>query len=137
MMKKRFVLIILVLFYAGMFLMTWMARTLHEAGLPHVGVAELDYGLFTDEEGNDSFGVTLPKKWYQGGELYKIDVVRINNEYRTVAKRVDSLELGMENDEYYQVKNGLGARDQIIIHGLDGVTDGCEVYIVEEGLKYH
>lgn len=131
-MKKRIVLIISVLFYAGMFFMTCTARTLHEAKLPHVKVLELEYELFIDGEGNQSFGAAFPKEWYREGELYKISNVMINDEYRTIARRVEDLELGLENEEYYQVKNGIGANEKIIVDGLDKVTDGCEVYIEDE-----
>ncbi len=134
-MRKRLIMIISILFYAGMLFMTYTARTLHEAGLPHVMVSELDYGLITDQNGKESFGVLLPKEWYRGGVIFRITNEMINNEYRTIAKRVDSLEIGLENDDYYQVEKGLGSREKIIISDLDGVTDGCEVYIVEEG-KY-
>lgn len=134
-MKKKLVIIISILFYAGMLFMTYAARPLHEAGLPHVTVLELEYGLFTDENGEEAFGVMLPKKWYQEGELYKIAGKRINDEYRTIAKRVDSLEIGLENEDCYQVKNGLGAREQIIVGSLEGVVDGCEVYIVGENVN--
>lgn len=131
-MKKRIVLIISVLFYAGMFFMTCTARALHEAKLPHVKVLNLEYELFIDEEGNQSFGAAFPKEYYQEGEIYKISNVMINDEYRTIARRVDGLELGMENEKYYQVKNGIGSSEPIIVDGLDNVVDGGEVYIVEE-----
>lgn len=133
-MRKRLIIMISILFYAGMLFMTYAARPLHEAGLPHVTVLELEYGLFTDENGEEVFGVMLPKKWFQEGELYKIAGERVNDEYRTIAKRVDSLEIGLENEDYYQVKNGLGGREQIIIGGLEGVVDGGEVYIVGENV---
>lgn len=135
MVKKKIVIIISILFYAGMLFMTCTARNLHETKLPHVKVVELEYGLFTDGNGETSFGVTLPKKWYRDGEIYRIANVLINDEYRTIARKVDSLEIGLENDDDYQVKNGLGAREKIIISNLNGLTDGCEVYIVEESAE--
>ncbi|MDE7060801.1 MAG: hypothetical protein K2O71_04305 [Lachnospiraceae bacterium] len=132
MVKKRIVLIFSVLFYAGMFFMTCTARALHEAKLPHVKVLNLEYELFIDEEGNQSFGAAFPKEWYREGELYKVSHVMVNDEYRTIARRVNDLELGLENEEYYQIKNGIGSGEPIIVGGLDNVVDGSEVYIVEE-----
>ncbi|MDE7212667.1 MAG: hypothetical protein K2O03_14650, partial [Lachnospiraceae bacterium] len=49
--KKKLILLISVLFYAGMLLMTCSARKLHEAGLPHVKVSEIGYQLFVDGDG--------------------------------------------------------------------------------------
>ena len=121
-----------ILFYAGMLGMTLSARALHKAQLPHVRVLEIGYEIFTDKDGNSSFGAALPKELYQEGGLYIIVGKIINDEYRTVARRVTVLELGLENKDFYQMKNiSVGA--QIIVGGLDGVTDGCEVYIAGEG----
>lgn len=131
-MKKRIVLLVSILFYAGMLLLTFSARKLHRAELPHVEVFEIGYELFRYEDGNNFFDSALPKELYQDGEIYKIIYTVINNEVRTAAMRVDIL-IGTENENFYQLKNGVRAGERIIVSGLDRVTDGCEVYIVEEG----
>lgn len=133
-MKKKLVLFVSILFYAGMLLLACSARAIHIAGLPHVTVLEIEYGLFMDGDGNEWFSAALPKEWYRDGELYTIRNVIINNEYRTVARQVGILELGLENEGFYQIKNGINMGEKIIIGSLAGVTDGCEVHIVgEEG----
>lgn len=131
-MKKKLLLFITVLFYTGMLVMTFAARGLHEAALPHVKTASLEFEIFFDEDGNFSSGIALSKELYHGGELYRVEQEVINGEIRTVARRAEGLELGLENTEYYEVKRGLGFDDYIIISGLEEITDGCEIYVEQE-----
>ena len=77
----------------------------------------------------------LPKEWYQEEGLYTIRGTIINNEYRLIARRVDAIELGLENEDFYQVKNGMNAGEKIIVEGGNEVLDGCEVYVMEESEK--
>lgn len=116
--KNKLILLISVLFYAGMLLMTCSARKLHEAGLPHVKVSEIGYQLFVDGDGKEWFSAALPKEWYREGRLYAIGGATINNGYRTVARQVDAIELGLENEDFYQVKNGLNAGDSLLYDGM-------------------
>lgn len=128
-MKKRILFTVSILFYAGMLLLTLFARKLHDRTLPQVEVKTIEIGAFYGENGINSFGVSLPKKFYHDGIIYRISIEQINKELRTVARLVSDLEIGLENEICYEIKKGLSYDDKIIVSGLEGITDGCEVYI--------
>ena len=130
-MKKRIVLIISILFYVVMAVLSLTARKIHNANLPQVEVMELKSDIFYNEDGSHSFGVSLPKELYNDGVVYRVTTEIINKEFRYIARLAQNIEFGEENFTCYEVKDGLFYNDKIIISSLEGITDGCEVYIKE------
>ena len=131
-MKKRIILIISILFYAAMAVLSLTARKIHNASLPQVEVMELKSDIFYNEDGSTSFGTSFPKELYNDGVVYRVVAEMINKEIRYIARLAQNIEFGKENFTCYEVTDGLFYSDKIITSSLEGITDGCEVYIKEE-----
>lgn len=133
-MKKWIVLIASVLFYAFMLVLTFTARGLHEASLPWVKVTTIGTHTFTDENGEQVYSIALPKDIYDSRTIYQVTTDIVNGEWRQVAHLLnpDQVQVGLSDYGYYEILKGLYYYNLIITDGLEGLTDGCEVYIENE-----
>ena len=129
-------MVITVVFFATMLLLGLTAKKLHQSSLPRVQVAALEYQNFQQEETADGgqfldFAFGLPKDWYNQGTIYVISNETVNGEVRTIARPVVGLKLGRENEDYYEVLEGLSYGVQVIISCSENIQDGDEVLIEE------
>lgn len=135
-MTKKITMVITVVFFATMLLLSLTAKKLYQSSLPKVQVATLEYENFEEEGTTDGgqffdFAFGLPKDLYNGGTVYVISNETINGEIRTIARTVVGLKLGRENEDYYEVLEGISYGAQVIIRGGEIIQDGDEVLIEE------
>lgn len=133
-MTKKITIIITGAFFIAMLLLSFTAKRMHQSSLPKVQAATLEYQYFVDEETQEGaqflgFAYGLPKKLYDDGIVFIISNEVVNGEVRTIARRVVDLKLGRENEDYYEVIEGISYGVQVIMSGDETIQDGDEVLI--------
>ena len=129
----------MMIFFAIMGILTITVRKIHIASLPKVTIGYLEMTKFeensesdTKDEGIQSeYRLGLPKAIYECQPIYVISKETVNGEERDIARKVEKLEVGRENGQYYEVLNGITSLEPIIVSGMESVQDGSEVFIEE------
>ena len=125
---RLFLLVILtVIFFASMAWLTANARSVHENSLPHVTAKRISREMFS---GSYTRRLAVPKELFDTGDVFVISVRIVNGEKRNFARRV-FIETVAENDEFYEVIEGLTGNELIIVESDRGFGDGDEVYLVK------
>lgn len=145
MKKRRFTLIISIIFVFFMAGMTFMAETIYHKQLPQVEVKALSYtefkieyvmkdGVTTTTDTVAKLGV--PKEVYQQEKVLAIYQDEVNGRTSTYVREVE-LELGDENETHYEVLSTntyFGMVDtalKLVVKSSEELTDGDEVYILD------
>ncbi len=132
--KKKLLFAVSVLFYFGMALLAVFAEKLHTASLTRVRIAYLEQRVFHAGE-SQSFLSALPRELCRT-ELYYLSEEEKNGEVRYIARKIENLSLGEEEDGYCPVVDGMSALWPLITEGAEQLTEGQEVFVEnEEDLK--
>lgn len=128
-----------ILFFGAMIFLSIFAGDIRNRMLPNVKVSRLTKEEFIYEY-TTKLGIkveekelcrAIPKRLYDNDEIYVIQNVEINGEPRTIAKKI-TLEIGRENDGYYEVVDRFfDDRQRFIMHSDKEIHDGDEVFIVK------
>ena len=129
-MKTKILIIITALFFAIMLALTFTARSVHEAGLPHVKagrLAEFQFPFeFTDENGNVMTGSrqapVVTREQLERG-VYVLYTAEKNGEVRDFVQRAEIVP-GAECDGYIEVLGGVTSYDKIVLESDRDITDG-------------
>lgn len=132
---KKGWLIISVVFYVGMLILTFTARSIHERNLPHVTVSYLEQELFPseymDENGELQMGLqsrtAIPKKLTEQPIFVVYKAIK-NGEERDFVREVQIL-TGIEENGYLEVISGIGYNERVVVSTSAELTDGAEVVI--------
>lgn len=135
--KNVFTIIITVIFFAGMTVLTFSARAIHNASLPKVVCKKLSYESFpfeyTDENGVIYTGMrasaAIETRCLEDN-IYVLYEYEKNGETRYFV-RLTTIEAGEEYGDFTKVLSGL-ASGQKYVSECDGeLYDGCEVFVVK------
>ena len=135
-MKKRLYVLICItaLFFVSMAALTFTSRDIHKLRLPHVTAKRLTRESFTVHRAG--FGVTrnrrlaISKALYDAGDIYIIVSRTVNGENRDFAQKTN-IEIGNENEEFYEVTDGMFGNELVILHCDRPLNSGDEVLIVK------
>lgn len=137
---KKIVVIFSVFFYGAMIVLTFFARKIHYTMIPNVAVSRLtrvnfeyEYmladGLTKRTEIKQCIGI--PKEIYDRNEIYMIKTGVKNGDLRTFVQKLD-VNVGMENETYYEVLNEFTDRNlRIVVESDRELHDGDEVVVVK------
>ena len=129
-MKTKILIIITAVFFAVMLVLTFTARSIHEAGLPHVKAGRLTEAQFpfefTDENGDVLIGTrqaaAVTKEQLEQG-VYVLYTAGKNGEVRDFVRRAEIVP-GIECDGYIEVLGGVSSFDKIVIGSDRDFSDG-------------
>lgn len=135
-MTKKILLIITIIFFAGMLLLTLFAEPLHNASLPKVTVSRPEQRPFpyeyTDENGEPRTGsiqkIAVPKPMLEDG-IYVVYSAEKNGTKRDFVRRAP-VQTGEERDGYVEIVSGIMFSDRIVTESTEELYDGCEVNVV-------
>jgi hypothetical protein len=135
--KKLLLIIVTALFFASMVILTLTARAVHNSLIPNVVAERLtrqDFVIETEQEDGyiSSYtrkGLAIPKSLYDSGEVYALVKIYVNGEERDAVKRVN-VEIGAENDGYYEVISGMWGNEQVVIESDAELSEGVEVFVI-------
>lgn len=128
--KKKMLLAVVVLFYLGMALLAITVKPIHTASLPRVRIGYLEQRVFSVGEGI-IYLPALPRELSET-ELYYLSEEEKNGEVRYIARKVDELILGKEENGYNPVLDGMSAFFPLITEGTEKLIDGQEVFVENE-----
>ena len=136
---KKIPIVLTVIFFATMIFLSLSARAIHNRMIPNVTVSRLtkedfEYVNLLDDGvtsmTNTEQLTAISKELYDSGEIYVIASVEKNGDMRTIAQAF-RIEIGLDNGEYYEVKNEfLDRKLRFIVDSSEDLHDGVEVYIV-------
>ena len=134
-MTKKILLILTVLFFAGMLFLTLFAEQMHNASLPKVTVSHPEQKLFpyeyTDENGELQTGfaqkLVVPAVMPENG-VYILYYAEKNGTKRSFVRKAP-VQTGEEQDGYVEIVSGLMFSDRIVIESTEALYDGCEVMV--------
>lgn len=139
MKTKKLPIVLMVLFFAAMIFLTLSARAIHSKMIPNVTVSRLtneqfEYEYFLTDGITRRTGtkqlLAIPKELYDQGNIYVIANTEKNGDMRTSAQLI-KIEIGLENDDYYEVINEyFDIKLRFIVHSDEDIQEGDEVYIV-------
>lgn len=135
-MKTKILIIVTAVFFAVMLALTFSARSIHEAGLPHVKAGRFSEVMlpfeFTDENGEVVTGMrqalAISAEQMEQG-VYILYTAEKNGEVRDFARRAEIL-CGAEFDGYFEVLGGVSAFEKVVVDSEQDITDG-EVAVVK------
>lgn len=122
---KKILIAITAVFFAAMLVLTFTARSIHNAGLPHVSVKRVETALFTDEYSVTQAIAVTSEQYEQGVYVHYSSV--INGEKRDFIRRAEII-AGQESGGYVEVISGLTFIDRIVIEADRELRDG-EVFL--------
>ncbi len=129
--KTGILVVVSVLFYAGMLVLALGARRLHESSLPRVDVVKPEIIVFGAGE-TWKVSSALPEEMVTDGTLFVVSQELVNGEIRMVARKVADLLLGQTEDGYREIIRGVDAMSQVIVDAGEELSDGDEVLLKEE-----
>lgn len=135
--KNVFTIIITVIFFAGMTVLTFSARAIHNASLPKVVCKKLSYEDFpfeyTDENGVIYTGMrasaAIETRCLEDN-VYVLYEYEKNGEKRDFV-RIVMLETGAEYGDFTQVLSGLTSSQKYVYEYEGEIYDGCEVFVLK------
>ena len=134
-MTKKILLILTVLFFAGMLFLTLFAEQMHNASLPKVTVSHPEQKPFhyeyTDENGKPQTGyaqkLAVPETMPKNG-VYILYYAEKNGTKRSFVRKAP-VQTGEEQDGYVEIVSGLMFSDRIVVESTETLYDGCEVTV--------
>lgn len=134
-MTKRILLIITIIFFAGMLFLTFFAEKIHESTLPKVTAARPERQPFpyefTDKSGERRFGtmekLAVPKTMLENGVFVVYSAEKNGTERDFV--RLAELKTGAEYGDYVEVISGITIADSIVFESTGALYNDCEVII--------
>lgn len=135
-MKKVINAVFTIIFFLIMLILTISARDIHNSQIPNVTVKRLtqeDFAFISilkngEEVTTREKRLAIPKSIIDSGEVYVITRTIINGEERDAARLVFP-QIGVENEEFYEVIAGVDRRDLVIFDSNKKLKDGDEVFI--------
>ena len=133
---KKILIVITIIFFAGMLFLTFFAETIHESLLPQVTAASPERRDFpfeyTDENGETRTGsirkTAVPKSESDNG-IFIVYSAEKNGTKRYFAQLAD-IQTGEESGDYVEVVSGISYTDRVIKESSKELFNGCEVRIV-------
>ncbi len=134
-MTKKILLIITILFFAGMLFLTLFSEQMHNASLPKVTAARPEQRLFpyeyTDENGETRTGsmekIAVPETMLENG-VFVVYSAEKNGTKRNFV-RLAPVQAGEIQDGYAGIVSGLMSSDRIVIDSSVELSDGAEVSV--------
>lgn len=136
-MKVKILIIITAVFFAVMLALTFSARAIHEASLPHVRVERLGTADFpfsyTNENGELCIGTrqaaAITKEQLESG-VYVLYSAMKNGDERDFVRRAEII-TGEQCGDYFEVVSGVSMVDRIIVEYDRELSDGDEVDVLK------
>lgn len=133
--KNIFTIIITILFFSIMVILTFSARAIHNASLPHVTAEKLSQQQFPFEYADDTGALLSGTKSTLAvrtelleKDLYVLYQSEKNGEMRDFV-RLAVIEKGVEYNGYTEVLSGIGFGDKVVISWDKELYDGCECVV--------
>jgi hypothetical protein len=124
------------LFFATMVFFTLFARDIRDSTIPNVDarrltMEEFEFSYISNGEEiiSTQNRLAIPKIIYNRGEIFVVTQIYINGELRDIVRRV-FLQIGAENESYYEVTGGLFGGELVVFYRNKEFEDGDEVFIV-------
>lgn len=137
---KKIIIALTILFITTMLFFTIFSQSIHNGMIPNVQVTHLTKQSFEykickadgiTKETVVKQSLAIPKKLYHQGDLYTIANIVKNGSTRTITQKLD-IEVGLENDVYYEIANtGHTPSIILIIKTNKEFLDGDEVYVID------
>ncbi len=135
-MRKKFLIIITVIFFTTMLFLSLFAEQIHNSGLPEVTVSRPETRTFeesyTDENGETYTFYTektaLSKEQLEKG-VYVLYFAEKNGTKRSFV-RLTQVVTGAENDGYFEIISGINYGEKIVTSSTTELYDGAEVVVV-------
>ncbi len=135
-MRKKFLIIITVIFFTTMLFLSLFAEQMHNAALPKVTVSRPETRAFeetfTDEKGETYTFYTektaLSKEQLEKG-VYVLYFAEKNGTKRSFV-RLTQVVTGTENDGYFEIISGINYGEKIVTSSTTELYDGAEVVVV-------
>lgn len=125
--------IVTVLFFAVMTFLTFSARAIHNAALPHVTAEKLRTVQFPFEYTNANGEITVGTKSVfaienemLGSDIFILYQKEKNGDLRYYV-RLAKIETGAEYGGFTEVLSGIGYGDKVVVNTDKELYDGCEV----------
>ena len=124
-----------IVFFASVAVLTFTARGIHNAQLPHVTAKRLTRESFSvSREGGGTMTyrqLAIPKAMLdEAGGLLIVVSRMVNGEQRDFAQAV-MLKTGLEVEGFYEVTGGMMGHELVIFSSDRGVRSGDEVIVVK------
>jgi hypothetical protein len=132
-MKMKICLAVTLAFFISMIVLTFTARSVHNARLPHVSVKRLtreSYTVYREGSMITYRQISISKTLYDEGEVYTIFSRIVNGEKRDFARKV-ILRIGQELEDFYEVIDGLLGYELVIFDSDKPLNNGVEVFVVQ------
>ncbi|MDE7193091.1 MAG: hypothetical protein K2O14_03885 [Oscillospiraceae bacterium] len=134
-MTKKILIIVTILFFAGMLFLTFFAEQLHNAALPKVTASRPEQRLFpyeyVDENGEPQTGsvrkIAVSEEMLEDG-VFVIYSAEKNGTKRDFV-RLACVQTGGEHDGYIEVVSGIVFSDRIVTESSRELCDGAEVRV--------
>lgn len=123
---KRILAAFTALFFAGMLTLTFSARAIHNAALPHVTVRRVELAFFPYDEGSGQ-AIAVTKEQLEQG-VYVLYTAEVNAEKRDFIRRADIVP-GQEYGGYVEVLAGLMFNERIVVNADRELCEG-EVILI-------
>lgn len=124
---------VITVFYLAMLLISAFGRKIHMAGLPTVNAMRTGLESFSEEVDGQiatKMSIGVPISWYDNPDgRFMISQEMVNGELRNIARQVHWIEIGLNNEESYEVKDGVGIFSYLIIDSSEELEDGMEVLV--------
>lgn len=135
-MIKKMTIAAMILFLAGMLILTFLAQQIHNASLPRVTASSPETRTFQeqypDTEGNTLTYYTdktvIPKELCEQG-VYVLYTAEKNGTERHFVRLVSVQTGRITEDGYAEVLSGLMFSDRIVLSSTGILYNGCEVII--------
>lgn len=123
---KKILIAVTAVFFAGMLVLTFTARTVHNAGLPHISAARVQTASFPVEGGFAQALAVTTEQYEQG--VYLLYKTTVNGEQRDFIRRAEIVP-GQEYEGFVEVVSGLSLADKIVVESDRELREG-EVVVV-------
>lgn len=118
---KKLMICFTALFFAGMLTLTFTARAVHNAALPHVKVKRVETAFFPTEYGSTQALAVTTEQLAEG--VFVIYTAEVNGEKRTFIRRA-AIIAGQEREGYVEVVSGLSTGDRIVVSADRELCEG-------------
>ncbi len=134
-MRSKILLVVVVLFFAGMLFLTMFAEQIHIASLTEVTAGTPEQKKFsfeyTDENGRTQIGwsqkIVIPEAMIEEG-VFVVYHAEKNGTRRTFV-RLAAVETGEKRDGYVEIVSGITLSDRIVTESSAKLYDGAEVAV--------
>lgn len=142
-MKSKIIPIVLcALFYCSMILLTLFSRRIYNNSLPNVKVERLPKKVFSVVFDYTSMGygytegerrsMAIPKEIYDLGKIFIVETGMKNGEERTFVRLLNQVTIGFDDEDNYEVLEGISEKAFVVVNGYEKLNDGDEVYVIKD-----